>query len=86
MKTPTNLSISFHNISGTHSNTHGCKLDNVFKLTSDIEILAETWSKCKECKTSVDKYDLIENIESSKKTGCKKGRNSGGMLIFSNTA
>ena len=44
IKTPTNLSIGFHNIGGKHSATHGCKLDNLINLKNDIEVLAEMLS------------------------------------------
>ena len=82
VKSPTNLSIGFHNISGKHSSTHGCKLENLVKLNNDIKILAETWSKCKKCKNTISKYEVLNCIEASKRAGCKKGRASGGMLLY----
>ena len=83
-KTPVNLSIGFYNIADKHSALHGCKLDNQVKLEFDIEILAETWSKCKKCaNNNVDNYELIDSVDPLKKAGCKKGRDSGGILLFS---
>ena len=84
-KSPTNLSIGFHNISGKHSASLGCKLDNLVKLNNDIEVLAEIWSKCKKCKNTINKYELVHSIEASKRAGCKKGRASGGMLLYCKT-
>ena len=81
-KSPTNLSIGFHNISGKHSSTHGCKLGNLVKHNNDIEILAETRSKCKKCKNTISKYEVLNCIEASKRAECKKGRASGGMLLY----
>ena len=74
--------ISFHNISGKHSAYHGCKLENRVKLSNDIEVLAETWSKCKKCKNTISNYEVLKCIEASKRTGCKRGRVSGGMLLY----
>ena len=74
-KSPTNLSIGFHNISGKHSASLGCKLDNLVKLNNDIEVLAETNLKpsIKIVKSSnsyiwyeIDKqlfYNMLANIE-----------------------
>ena len=84
-KSPTNLSIGFHNISGKHSASLGCKLDNLVKLNNDIEVLAETWSKCKKYKNTINKYELVHSIEASERAGCKKGRASGGMLLYCKT-
>ncbi len=77
-----NLSIGYQNIAGKHCPTLGCKLETQIELQNDIEILAETWSKCKNCTNTVEGYDLIEKIDPSKKRNCKKGRDSGGILIF----
>ena len=77
-----NLSIGYQNIAGRHCPILGCKLENQIDLQNDIEILAETWSKCKNCTNSVEKYELIEKIDPSKKRNCTKGRDSGGILVF----
>ena len=77
-----NLSIGYQNIAGKHCPTLGCKLETQIELQNDIEVLAETWSKCKNCTNTVEGYDLIEKIDPSKKRNCKKGRDSGGILIF----
>ena len=66
----------------THSASHGCKLENLVKLSNDIEVLAETWSKCKKCKNTISNYEVLKCIEASKRAGCKKGRASGGMLLY----
>ena len=59
----------------------GCKLGNEINLTCDIEILAETWTSCKDCSTTqVSGYKLVKLIEPEKKG--KKGRSSGGIQIF----
>ena len=77
-----NLSIGFQNISGKHCPTLGCKLSNQIKFQNDIEILGETWSKCKKCSNVVEGYELIEFINPAKRANCKKGRDSGGLLVF----
>ena len=68
-----NLSIGFQNISGKHCPTLGCKLSNQIKFQNDIEILGETWSKCKKCSNVVEGYELIEFINPSKRANCNKG-------------
>ena len=78
-KTTRNLSIGYHNIGGKHSSLHGCKINNHLKLINDIEILAETWAECDNCKNNIVKnYQLLKHIEPQKTKGCKKGRKSGG--------
>ena len=77
-----NLSIGLQNISGKHCPTLGCKISNQIKLQNDIEILGETWSKCKSCTNIVDGYELVDFINPSKKANCIKGRDSGGLLVF----
>ena len=77
-----NLSIGYHNIEGKHNNLLGCKLLGYINLINDIEILAETWSECKNCKNiKVPNYALIKVIAPQKKGG-KKGRKSGGIHIY----
>ena len=75
------LTISYWNIEGVHDKVHGCKiqyLENYFN--SDIEILSETWGNCKHEK-EINDYSLIQ-VDPIKKKDIKKGRNSGGLLIY----
>ena len=82
-KATTNLSIGYHNIEGKHSFLHGCKLNNHLNFINDIEILAETWAECDNCKNNiVINYSLLKAIEPQKTKGCKKGRKSGGILLY----
>ena len=77
-----NLSIGYQNIEGQHNSLLGCKLSGQITLSNDIEILAETWSKCEECKSiTIDNYDLLKSIDPLKNKN-KKGRRSGGIQIF----
>ena len=81
-KTTRNLSIGY-NIEGKHSSLHGCKINNHLKLINDIKILAEAWAECDDCKNNIVKnYQLLKHIEPQKAKGCKKGRNSGGILLY----
>ena len=76
-----NLSISYWNIEGLHDKIHGCKIPYLNKhLKSDIEILSETWGKCTHY-NEIDNYDLIK-IDTQKDPSIKKGRNSGGIIIY----
>ena len=71
-KTTRNLSIGYHNIEGKHSSLHGCKINIHLKLINDIEILAETWAECDDCKNNtVKNYQLLKHIEPQKTKGCK---------------
>ena len=80
-KTPLDLSIGYHNIEGIHNPTFGCKLPFIKKkFIHDIEVLAETWGTCDHDK-NVQGYKLIE-IKPHKKSNIKKGRLSGGILIY----
>ena len=77
-----NLSIVYHNIDGLHHSTLGCKLTHCIELLNDIEILAETWSECSNCRlTTIQNYELVKTIAPLKQN--KKGRKSGGIHIFS---
>ena len=51
------------------------------KLIHDIEVLSEAWGVCTHSK-DVPGYKILVNIEPSKKTNIKKGRSSGGILIY----
>ena len=76
-----NLSIGYHNIEGLHNKTFQCKLPYLKKkLIYDIEILSETWGECNHDKTH-DNFDCHE-IKSQKHVDIKKGRKSGGFLIY----
>ena len=76
-----NCSIGYQNVEGLHSNLHGCKLQNCINLACDIEILAETWTCCNQCKTTnTPGYHLVKNIDPEKKGS--KGRSSGGLQIY----
>ena len=78
-----NISISYHNIEGNHNFLHGCKLNNHLTFFNDIEILAETWFSCDKCKNNdVENYQLLKMIDPQKSIGCKKGRKSGGILLY----
>ena len=75
------LTISYLNIEGVHSKILGCKIPHIEKyLNSDIEILAESWGSCKHDKGLKD-YHLIE-VKLRKLKDIKKGRKSGGLLIY----
>ena len=53
---------------------------------NDMEILAETWSECKGCKNNiVETFNLVKQIDPQQITGCKKGRKSGGLLLYCNS-
>ena len=68
-KASTNLSIGYHNIEGKHHHLHGCKLNNHLNLINDIEILAETWGECDNCKNNiVANYSLIKITKDYKAT------------------
>ena len=75
------LTISYLNIEGVHSKILGCKIPHIEKyLNSDIEILAESRGSCKHDKGLKD-YHLIE-VKLRKLKDIKKGRKSGGLLIY----
>ena len=76
-----NFTVSYWNIEGIHDKTHGCKIEYLNKfLCSDIEILYETWGDCDHF-SNVENYHAIK-IEANKNKQTKKGRSSGGLLIF----
>ena len=76
-----NLSIGYQNIEGQH-NLLGCKLGGQIELFNGIEILAETWSECENCKKiAIENYDLVKSIDPLKIQG-RKGRKSGGIHIY----
>ena len=77
-----NLSIGYHNIEGLHSPIFGCKHNNI-EFCNDIEILAETWTSCTQCKNAIiPNYTIIDKVLPKKKFGIKKGRASGGITIL----
>ena len=81
-KTPRDLSFGYQNIEGMHSPSFGCKLPYIHsKFTHDIEILSETWGLCTHEK-NLSGYKLIEEIPPYKMSNIKKGRASGGLLIY----
>ena len=80
-KTPLDLSIAYQNIEGIHNLTFGYKLAHITsKFIHDIEVLSETWGECKH-ETGYKGYKLI-TIPLQKIAGVKKGRSSGGLLIY----
>ena len=80
-KTPLDLSIGYHNIDGIHNPTFGCKLPYIKqKFIHDIEVLTETWGTCDHDK-NFPGYKLIE-IKPHKRTNVKKGRLSGGIVVY----
>ena len=79
-----NLSIGYQNIEGQHNNLLGCKLSGQIDLFNDIEILAETWSECENCKKiTIENYNLVKSIDPLKIQG-RKGRKSGGSKFIVN--
>lgn len=79
MKTHLSLSISYLNIHGLH-NTLGCKISDLDEfLINDINVFAETWT-CNHDKNVPD-FEHIA-IEPNKLNKNKKGRSSGGLLIY----
>ena len=77
-----NLSIGYHNIKGSHSPTFGCK-HNYIQFYNDIEIIAETWTNCADCKNAIiPNYIILDKVLPKKKFGIKKGRASGGITIL----
>ena len=80
-KTPIDLSFGYQNIEGVHS-SFGCKLPYIHsKFIHDIEVLSETWGICSHEK-NISGYKLVEKVEPQKKSNIKKGRASGGLLIY----
>ena len=80
-KTPIDLSFGYHNIEGIHS-SFGCKLPYIHsKFIHDIEVLSETWGLCSHDK-NISGYKLLEKVDPHKKSNIKKGRASGGLLIY----
>ena len=81
-KTPLDFSIGYQNIEGLHSPTFDCKLPYMqSKFSHDIEVLSEAWGKCDHEK-NIPGYNLIEHIHPHKLTNVRKGRASGGLLIY----
>ena len=81
-KTPIDLSFGYQNIEGVHSPTYGCKLPYIHsKLIHDIEVLSETWGSCTHEK-NIAGYRLLEYIAPHKKSDIRKGRASGGLLVY----
>ena len=81
-KPPIDLSFGYHNIEGIHSPQFGCKLPFIHtKLIHDIEILSETWGACTHEK-NVAGYKIIEQIAPHKKSNIRKGRASGGIIVY----
>ena len=78
---PIDFSIGYQNIDGLHTKTFSCKLPYLqSKLIHDIEVFSEAWGGCEHSK-DMPGYEKIE-VESTKKTNVKKGRSSGGILIY----
>ena len=76
-----NFTVSYWNIEGIHDKIQGCKIPYLGKyLINDIEILSETWGAC-DHSLDVEDYHSIK-IDSNKNKQTKKGRSSGGMLIY----
>ena len=81
-KTPLDLSFGYQNIEGIHNKTFGCKLPLLHsKFIHDFEVLSETWGTCAHEK-NVSGYKLIEQIKPLKGSDIRKGRASGGLLIY----
>ena len=79
-----NLSIGYQNVEGLHSGLFGCKLDSEITFSCDIEIIAETWSACENCKAvKIPGYEFIDATNPEKKG--KKGRSSGGIQVYCKT-
>ena len=82
IKTPIDLSIGYQNIEGLHSKNFACKLPYLQpKLIHDIEILSEAWGVTCNHSKDIPGYKTIQ-IESNKKSEIRKGRSSGGILIY----
>ena len=78
---PIDFSIGYQNIEGIHSPTFSCKLPYLqTKLIHDIEVLLEAWGTCDHNK-DIPGYEKVQ-IDSNKKSNIKKGRSSGGILIY----
>ena len=81
IKTPIDFSVGYQNIEGIHSRTFDCKLPYLqSKLIHDVEVLSEAWGVCNHSK-DIPGYEIIQ-IDSNKKSDVKKGRSSGGILIY----
>ena len=81
-QTPIDFSIGYQNIEGLHCPTFGCKLPYIqSKFIHDIEVISEVWGSCDHSK-DVPGYKKIDEIDSNKKKGIKKGRSSGGIVIY----
>ena len=81
-KTHLDLSFGYQNIDGIHSSSFGCKLPYIHsKFIHDIEVLSETWGTCTHEK-NISGYKLLDHIPSHKISDVKKGRASGGLLIY----
>ena len=75
-----NLTVGYHNVCGLH-NKHGCKVyDLIPELLNDIEIWSEIWA-CN-CDISVDGYDILAQVDPTKRSDVKKWRKSGGIRIL----
>ena len=81
-KTPIDLSFGYQNIEGIHSPQFGCKLPYIHsKFVNDIEILSETWGSCTHEK-NITGYKIIDIIHPHKKSSIRKGRASGGIIVY----
>ena len=75
------FSIAYFNLEGIHDRLFQCKLEYIKnKFMHDIEIFSEVWGACPHNK-EVEGYTLIE-VKAQKHLGIKKGRMSGGFLIY----
>ena len=75
-------SVGFQNIQGFHDK-NGCKMQEISKeLTNDIEIFVGIWG-CK-CDLEFEDYS-IHRVDPQKHQGVGKGRESGGLIVLSNS-
>ena len=82
MKPFLDLSIGYLNIGGINDVVNGCKLKQLNDyLNCDIEILSETWGRCNHYE-ELEEYNLLIKNESQKNNLNKKGRSSGGMIVY----
>ena len=81
-KTPIDLSLGYQNIDGIHSPQFGCKLPYLHsKFSNDLEVISETWGSCAHEK-NVTGYKILEIVPPHKKSNVKKGRASGGIIVY----
>ena len=72
-----NLSIGYHNIEGSHSPTFGCK-HNYIQFYNDIEIIAETWTNCADCKNAIiPNYIILDKVLHKKEIWYKERQSIG---------